>query len=361
VCLSLRTLLALHVAHAASRPYSCQHARPPSQTTVKPSPPNKTRTHATGSRDGTIKLWSVKEPEGGGYAEEPAAAVASVMENKRTVGGCSTGFEGLLTCCCVLSAAACFLQPHSPQRPPPRPAPTHQPILLQQMVKQRDIRCFVPGGRIVSLGVDGCVATWDGSLRLCRKVSASSVPGLRAGGSSAAAYTVYAHSSPHLEASSCIHAPKPPQTHPTHPFPPPPGDARGRARADLPGRPRPPRGRRLPHPHPPAGHAPAPHQRRAGAGHRQRGAVAAAGGAPAERRDGGREPRVLRPAVPAARQGAEAQGPVLAGACGCVCVRVCVRACVCARARVCVCVCVCVSVSVSVSVCVCARPCACCF
>lgn len=77
---------------------------------------------ASCSRDGTIKLWSVKEPEGGGYAEEPAAAVASVMENKRT------------------------------------------------MVKQRDIRCFVPGGRIVSLGVDGCVATWDGSLRLCRKV-----------------------------------------------------------------------------------------------------------------------------------------------------------------------------------------------
>jgi hypothetical protein len=44
------------------------------------------------------------------------------------------------------------------------------PLLATQPVKQRDIKCVVPEGRIVSLGVDGCVATWDGSLRLCRKV-----------------------------------------------------------------------------------------------------------------------------------------------------------------------------------------------
>lgn len=39
-----------------------------------------------------------------------------------------------------------------------------------QVVKQRDVRCWVPEGRLTSLGVDGTVATWDGSLRLCRKV-----------------------------------------------------------------------------------------------------------------------------------------------------------------------------------------------
>lgn len=75
------------------------------------------------SRDGSIKLFSVRESDDGSYIPDPAAATASVLLNKR--------------------------------------AP----------VKQRDIKCVVPEGRIVSLGVDGCVATWDGSLRLCRKVT----------------------------------------------------------------------------------------------------------------------------------------------------------------------------------------------
>lgn len=75
------------------------------------------------SRDGTVKLWSVgEESEGGAYDPDPAVPVVSVLENKRT------------------------------------------------LVKQRDVRCWVPDGRIVSLGVDGTVATWDSSLKLCRKV-----------------------------------------------------------------------------------------------------------------------------------------------------------------------------------------------
>ncbi|KIZ04367.1 WD repeat-containing protein 40A [Monoraphidium neglectum] len=63
----------------------------------------------SGSRDGTIKLWAVVEPEDGGYAAESTAPLASVLENKRT------------------------------------------------LAKQRDIKCWVPDGRIVSLGVDGTV------------------------------------------------------------------------------------------------------------------------------------------------------------------------------------------------------------
>ncbi|GBF97555.1 hypothetical protein Rsub_10156 [Raphidocelis subcapitata] len=77
---------------------------------------------ASCSRDGTVKLWRVSEPEGGGYIPEPAAAAISVLQNKRTP------------------------------------------------VKQRDVRCWVPEGRIISLGVDGTVATWDTALRQCRKV-----------------------------------------------------------------------------------------------------------------------------------------------------------------------------------------------
>lgn len=74
------------------------------------------------SRDGTIKLWSVKEPGDRSYNPEPAGPDASVLHNKR------------------------------------------------QFVKQRDVKCWVPSGRITSLGTDGCVATWDTSLRQCRKV-----------------------------------------------------------------------------------------------------------------------------------------------------------------------------------------------
>ncbi|KAI8471738.1 MAG: WD40-repeat-containing domain protein [Monoraphidium minutum] len=75
------------------------------------------------SRDGTIKLWCVGQPGEEGYVAEAAAPLASVLDNKRAV------------------------------------------------VKQRDIRCWVPDGRIVSLGVDGSVVTWDSSLRQMRKAT----------------------------------------------------------------------------------------------------------------------------------------------------------------------------------------------